>query len=331
MNLAVILPTINLWGGVKRFLELGNIFVARGHNFSVYTPEGTPPSWFAYNGETKSFASLPSSDHDVLFATEVKFLNLLKSSRATHKVFYHVLEREDLRQVLGDPEIKIFVNSTNLYRHDIRKYRIYPFKAVGGVDFGGFTPKDHGLRSGPTTILTYGRLTMRRKGTRFVVKACERLYRKGYDIRLILFDTPLDEKSQSLIDNFSCSLPYKFITNHPVAENNSLFHQADIFASAEHSAGWANTCAEAMAARLPVVATDSGTKDFLKNDVTGIIVRRNSYSVARGLKRLLDSPELAARLADAGNRRVRNFDWTVLADKILRYFQNENQDSESWT
>ena len=39
MNLGVLLPHTKLYGGVKRFLELGNIFVTKGHRFIVFTPD----------------------------------------------------------------------------------------------------------------------------------------------------------------------------------------------------------------------------------------------------------------------------------------------------
>ena len=40
MKLGVLLPHTKLYGGVKRFLELGNIFVEKGHDFYVFTPDG---------------------------------------------------------------------------------------------------------------------------------------------------------------------------------------------------------------------------------------------------------------------------------------------------
>lgn len=43
MILGVLLPHTKLYGGVKRFLELGNIFVEQGHRFIVFTPDGKGP------------------------------------------------------------------------------------------------------------------------------------------------------------------------------------------------------------------------------------------------------------------------------------------------
>ncbi len=46
MKIAVILPHIKLFGGVKRYLELGNVFVDMGHQFIIYVPEKAKIDWF---------------------------------------------------------------------------------------------------------------------------------------------------------------------------------------------------------------------------------------------------------------------------------------------
>ncbi|HPI70626.1 MAG TPA: hypothetical protein PLF99_04825 [Tenuifilaceae bacterium] len=58
MVIGTILPDTKLYGGVKRFLELGNLFEKKGHSAIIYTPLGIPPSWFDYRGKVKTFESL---------------------------------------------------------------------------------------------------------------------------------------------------------------------------------------------------------------------------------------------------------------------------------
>jgi peptidoglycan/xylan/chitin deacetylase (PgdA/CDA1 family) len=153
------------------------------------------------------------------------------------------------------------------------------------------------------------------------VRACERLYRKGHKVRLILFDTPVDERARKLALDFRCKVPFEFITDHPVKENYSIFQKADIFVGAERKAGWSNTCAEAMASKVAVIATRAGTGDFLVHDVTGLRVYRNSLSLYRALRRLIEDPGLRARLAQAGYERIQRFTWDDLADRILGLFE----------
>ena len=58
MNLGVVLPCTLLYGGVKRFMELGNIFIEMGHRFTVYSPDAQQPDWFDFKGEVKLFEAL---------------------------------------------------------------------------------------------------------------------------------------------------------------------------------------------------------------------------------------------------------------------------------
>ncbi|RPJ49591.1 MAG: glycosyltransferase [Acidobacteria bacterium] len=170
------------------------------------------------------------------------------------------------------------------------------------------------------TIMIYGRLSEKVKGTQLAVKACERLYKKFPNIRLLLFDTPVNESMAKAIENFKSSVPFEFITHHPVEKNVTLFHRADIFVAAEKGAGWANTVAEAMACGIPVVATRSGTADILINRETGLLVRRNAASIARGIRELIQSPGLRQQLAANGRKHIEQFDWHILANRIISWY-----------
>lgn len=75
---------------------------------------------------------------------------------------------------------------------------------------------------------------------------------------------------------------------------------------------------EAMAAGLPVVATDiPGYREVLSDEVEGLLVPpRDPEALAAGLVRVLTQPELAARLGEAGRERARTFDWPIVVDRL---------------
>lgn len=327
MHLGVILPHTKLYGGVKRFLELGNIFIESGHTFTVYTVEGKAPSWYDFKGETKTFADLKKDDIDALFTTEVKFLEQLTTAHAKRKILYHVRMTEKIRKAFKYPDIEFFACSTNIYLYDKKKYGIEPFKALGGVNVENYQEKtDYSVKGRPFCVMAYGRLAERVKGTKYVVKACEKLYKKGYNIKLLLFDTAISEKAQKLIDNFSADVPFEFIQNHPFDKNSELFNQADVFIAAEKHAGWSNTVAEAMACALPVIATKAGTYDLLMDGITGLRTLRYSFLIRRKLKALIENEELRTRLGKAARKNVENFDWHVLARNIEQYLSKPRAD-----
>lgn len=322
LNIAVILPSMKLFGGVKRFVELGHRFMARGHRFTVFTPDGVGPDWCDFRGDVAELSTLDGSPRDILFFTEPVYIDAVRRSRAPKKVFYHVKRSTPLDAVLACAGVEVFVNSSDMCRYDTAKYGIEPFEAAGGVDVElfGSTPRRNSADS-TVRILTYGRLNRRKKGTHIVVKACRRVYRRYKNLELILFDTPLDDSARRRVESFTCEVPFRFVVDLPVERMPELYREADMFVSAERDAGWANTSAEAMAAQTPVIATKSGTGDFLFNGETGLRVVRHPFFVARAICRLIDDRPLRERLAESGLQRIREFDWDRLAGKILRHLR----------
>ena len=89
MRLGVLLPHTKLYGGVKRFLELGNIFVEKGHEFYVFTPDGTPPDWFSYKGRMATFSDVQGMELDALWK------NTLVIMLPDHRIVYQNLDESN--------------------------------------------------------------------------------------------------------------------------------------------------------------------------------------------------------------------------------------------
>jgi len=80
----------------------------------------------------------------------------------------------------------------------------------------------------------------------------------------------------------------------------------DVFWSTRAREGQSLAIMEAMASGVPVVATDiPGTRDLVLCDQTGFLVHLGDRAeFARCAIRLLDNPDLAARLGQAGRQRI---------------------------
>jgi glycosyltransferase involved in cell wall biosynthesis len=84
---------------------------------------------------------------------------------------------------------------------------------------------------------------------------------------------------------------------------------------------------EAMAMAKPVIATNwGGPADYL-NASCGVLVEPESYSgmvagFAAAMQKMIDSPELAKSMGDAGRERaVRDFDWQRKIDQMVCIFR----------
>jgi glycosyltransferase involved in cell wall biosynthesis len=321
LTIGVILPHTKIFGGVKRFLEIGNILVDKGHRFIIFTPEGAAPSWFTFRGEIKTLIELQHVSFDALFATEMEYLNDLKTANAQIRIYYAVLERRQIKKVLKEKDIHIFANSTKLYNYLGGDSNPRLVKAIGGIDLQkfAFRRKPEATKNDAFVVMVYGRFYRKKKGTLLVVRACERLFRKGYNIKLQLFDSPIDEVSRKKVRNFKTTVPFEFFVDYPVQQIANLYYKADVFISAERNAGWCNTGAEAMACGTPLIATTSGTTDFLIDNKTGIVVWRFSYFIERAIKKVYEDAAFRNAMLVPARKKIEEFSWERLSSTIEEY------------
>jgi glycogen synthase len=80
---------------------------------------------------------------------------------------------------------------------------------------------------------------------------------------------------------------------------------------------------EAMQAGLPIVACKTGgIPDVIEDGVNGLLVPPgNPGALARAIDRLLADRDLARRLSEEARQQARDYDWEVLAERVLRVYQ----------
>ncbi len=331
IKIGVLLPHLKIYGGVKRYLEIGNNCSEMGHEFIIYAKDSRFTNWFLFKGQIKEQDSLFRENIDVLFFSQIDDLPLVLKAESKRKIFYLINPKEKVRRLLKHKEIEIFANSSGIKEAMLKTFRINCFPAYGGINLSVFNyipPVEKASSGDSFVVMVYGRISKPKKGTMQVVKACESLYRKGYNLKLLLFDSPTDSKAEKAIASFKAKVPYEFVLNHPVEKNAELYHKADVFVSAETSGGWSNTSAEAMACGTPVIATEVGTKDFVWHGETGILLNRgNKRQIMNALVLLMNDFELRKRLSYAGRARIERFDWTVLTQQILENLSTHLHDN----
>lgn len=85
--------------------------------------------------------------------------------------------------------------------------------------------------------------------------------------------------------------------------------------------GFGLPVAEAMAAGLPVVCSRGSALEEVAGGAATLVNPLDAGSIAAGIEKLLDNPELQARQRALGLEQSRRFDWDVTAAKTIEFYR----------
>jgi glycosyltransferase involved in cell wall biosynthesis len=150
-----------------------------------------------------------------------------------------------------------------------------------------------------------GRL-VRDKGIAELLQAYLLLKPRFPELKLLLVGAPedgdpLDRRTRTLIETTPGVITTGFVDNVV-----PLFPAMDVFAMPTFREGFGTASLEAAAAGKPVVTTGAtGVIDTVVNGVTGMVVPvGDAEALAKAIARLLEDPELARSMGEAGRRRA---------------------------
>jgi glycosyltransferase involved in cell wall biosynthesis len=325
LRIAVALPHLGIYGGIRRFLELGGIWIARGHDVTLAVPRGAAAreAWLPFEGRIGALEDLSRERWDALLSPDPTLFLRVEAPGAL-RVFYAVLERAPGAERACRRADIVLGSSAGMIRHLARR-GIRAEDGVGGVNFQRFRPPKADARperarsGGAVRALVYGRLARRRKGSWAAAKAVEIAARRtGVATELTLFDAPPPGDRRGG-DALPLSIPYRWVLNPSQEELSGLYGDADVFVGAERRAGWCNTAAEAMACGAAVACTRSGTEDFARDGDTAAVARWPwTQALAGKVASLLREPALRARIAARGREKIQNYPWERTAATIER-------------
>ena len=159
---------------------------------------------------------------------------------------------------------------------------------------------------GKKCVIYSGRLVAR-KGIEVLLLAWKDVLKIFPEARLIIIgEGPLERNLKNMADQLDVENTVGFIGR--VDNIIDYLHATDIFVLPSFQEGLPNSLLEAMACRLPVVATRiGGVVDVVKDGENGILVNPgDSNDLTEGLLRLLKDDELAAYIALNAYKTIRN-------------------------
>lgn len=181
--------------------------------------------------------------------------------------------------------------------------------------------KNFGLKESDIVLVTASRL-VEKNGVRDVIKSLSDL---SENIKfLILGDGELKRSLEIEVKKLKVKDRVIFGGYVLYDDIPKYLKSCDIFIRPSLSEGLGNSFIEAMACRIPVIATPvGGIVDFLKDEETGYFCEpNNSESIAETVKKVINDPNKNKVIENAYQIVAEKYDWDLIAGKMEEVFNN---------
>jgi glycosyltransferase involved in cell wall biosynthesis len=318
MRIALFLPHVEVFGGVRRFLELGNAWTEAGHAVTLFHPSGEAPAWLPFLGTTRPLAAAAAGASELAVCADPHTYAEFRRHSATRHLYYCVIEGDPgLALAVGDSQVVLAANSSPLRARVAAQSHRPVLDGIGGIRLDQFRPDAAARATAPLRVLLNGRRSRPKKGTDLILGALAGLRGKVPEFEVVLFDSIGERNRQDPRDGAPAWV--RFVIGASQPELVALYQSSHLFVAAEKKAGWCNTALEAMACGTALVCTRSGTTDFARDGENALVVRwRHPFFLGGAIRRVLGDPALRARLEIAAPRELERWSWPVLAEKLLR-------------
>lgn len=226
MTVGAILPHLQQFGGVRRFLEIGNVLVKRGIPYTLFTKQDRACGWLPFSGSVKDWSNIAADR--ILFGDAGSFQLL---PRIRGRIYIYVIAGgmyiEMYKKVYGRYP---FITNNRVFL----KYFPKAHLVEGGVNIHHFKPTRPVGASDKVRVLYYNGLGPH-KNAGFIRKQLSNIN----GVKLI---------------------GLRGLSN---AELARVYQSGDFFVAWESREGWSNTAAEAAASGLTVVTNGFNCEPFI--------------------------------------------------------------------
>lgn len=203
-------------------------------------------------------------------------------------------------------------------------YRVIP-NGIIAEEFGDDVAPLPALADGKRNILFVGRLE-HRKGFRYLLRAFAAIRAERSDVRLVVVGAYSDaaRKRYEAFTRATGILDVLFTGRVADDQIPRYYHSCDVFcAPSTGGESQGIVLLEAMASGRAIVATDiGGYRGVVDSGVEGFLVPpKDGDALAGALRRLLDDPDLRARMGQAGRAKAPRYSWPTIAGQVLAYYE----------
>ncbi len=231
-------------------------------------------------------------------------------------------------RVLGGLPDRVFAVAELVRKHCIEVDRIKSERVetiYNGIDLAKWSSDRFSMKAGAQVVITTVGNIRYVKGHDVFVRAAaqiaERYPKAAFSIAGVILDPDYFKDLQMLIRELGLTDRFHFAGG--VHDLRSHFGEADIFVLPSRSEGFSNAIVEAMAMSLPVVATGvGGNAEAVLDGISGFIVpTENPDALAEAILRLLDDPDRARKMGEAGRQLVvERFTITAMMTRVIQAY-----------
>ena len=308
MRFGIILPHLKVYGGIRRYIEMSNALVNKGHSVGLFIVDYDPrwqDAWGGYDIDPRIFIAKETSiPYDICICGDASSLDYLEAANAQAKVvnvifpYWSEYEIGNYGKLIHSEWV--VGNGTGWKADDVQIGYTIP-GAVNPEMFKPTLPKSERY----SVLFVDGDRPW--KGTDTIEEAIKQLnasFTFGY----------IGKQNNPVFDKLGCTAHI----NIPQNKLADIYSQYHTFISAEQLAGWQNCVAEAMSCGCAVVTTSIGTRDFAIDGETALIAENVDELIDYILFLEFDKV-LYNSLITNGMELISNFNWNRYANDWISF------------
>ncbi len=329
LRIVYVTEDTGVGGGHRDIFEHLNRLAARGHEVALYTL-GEPPDWFELHAPVHSFEDYDELGEALAELDAIKVATwwmtagpVWRASVARGIPVYFVQDietsyypdHERARHAVLDsyrPEFR-YMTISSWNRERLRELGLDAELIPPGIDLDTFRPRAEVARR-EDVVLALGR-TNPLKNLPLTLAAWRALREPRPELCLFGIEP-------EIVDARLAREGARYVSSPSDERVNELFCEATVFVQTSIHEGFALPPLEAMATGAAVVSTDAhGNRDFCLDGVNCLMPEASATAVGAALRRVLDDPELRARLGRAGIETAQDYAWEKRIDALERFFR----------
>ena len=355
MKITFLLPHVRLSGGVKALLEYANRIYAMGHEVRIILPAESH-KWYRLDKKLSTLGKKPTllnpesvdwfdnqvpitvppdnntafvPPADVLVATAWQTAEFAaRLPRKTGKKFYFIQHYESLwtrdknraERTYRLPFQKIVISNW-LKQILADNYRQEANVLVTPVDRDLFFCEEKLWNTPRRVCLLHHDYDW--KGYKEGIAVIRNLKSKNRNVDLVVFGEKV-ENPKPLFDEAGFDFKYHY---RPTGERlRKIYSSCDIYLCPSWHEGLGMPAMEAMACHCALVTTDTGgSRDYAFDKKTALVsAPKDVEGLADNLTAVIDDKQLMLRLAENGQKKIKEFDWKRNCQRLIDLFETQS-------